>query len=251
MTAYRYFWFITALLVGATIYAVSEGLIGWALAKFPELQGQLISVLILAIFLYAYAFEGYLAARLLLVNDQATGSVTRGEQSPLVGGTEVQSILRRAMYLRSAGTQKGQTDFSVLFNLMSERFDSSITAALVRIDTIRVFLFFAGLLFTVIGIVQGFASQQYPTNPEEAKLFSFTIIKALGLAYLPATECLGSTLILFVLSNTLQSQAAMLKERFDEMLYNVTFIGVLAVEGQLSQDPHREIEGGLPYAQTS
>ncbi len=100
-----------------------------------------------------------------------------------------------------------------------------MTSRMGQIDTVRVFLFFAGLLFTVVGIVQGFASQGFPTNPEEAKVYSFTIIKALGLSYLPATECLGATLILFILSIALQKQASALTARFSDVLYWEVFIG--------------------------
>ena len=99
-----------------------------------------------------------------------------------------------------------------------------LTARIEKIDSARVFLFFVGLLCTAAGIVQGLASNGVPTNPEEAKLFSFTVIKALGLSSLPTTECLGTTLVLYALSHQLDAQARTLIARFEDALYETVYL---------------------------
>ena len=103
-----------------------------------------------------------------------------------------------------------------------------------QIDSIRTTLFFVALFVTIIGIVLGFATQQYPTNPEEAKMFSFSIIKALGLAYVPSMMCIGSTLVLLVLSIMLQRDAGRVIARGRSVLYRIAFFNEPVQGGDVS-----------------
>ena len=225
MNAYRQYWLLTGLFVSAAIFGVHAGIVGWVMTKFPDLQGQLITLVIIGIFLYTYIVHGHQAAKRLSKNHLALQCIESGG-SMYHDGTEVEISLKEVLNLRKAGVEAGQSDFSKLYEVAEDQFEDQISVRIGQIDTIRVFLFFVGLLFTVVGIVQGFAFQQSPTNAEEAKMYSSAIIKALGLAYLPATECLGATLILFVLSNLLQSHANALIAGFRRVLYRAVFLGV-------------------------
>ena len=180
MTAYRQYWVLTGLLLAGTIYVVYAGVISWALVKFPELQGQVISVFVFAVFLYAYIVHGYGATRLITANAEAI-QVVADKQAffpPTLLETEAVLTLAEARKLHVMGAAHKQANFSTLYDKSHERFENCLSAKIAQIDTIRVFLFFAGLLFTVVGIVQGFATLQFPTNAEEAKIYSSTIIKA-------------------------------------------------------------------------
>lgn len=232
-SAYRQYWLLTAFLLSVTIYGLYMGVVGWALLKFPDIPTQLSFGFILAVFLYAYGF-GHRAAKELSQSERALDLLSRGVPS-LGKLSAVEECLAEAMQLRQQGRDNGQTNFAILYDRIEDRFDGSVTEDIGRIDTIRVFLFFVGLLFTLIGVVQGFASQQFPTNPEEAKMYSFTIIKALGLAYLPAAACMGSTLVLFVLSNVLQSRASRLISDFGNMLYRVAVLGKSTKNAEMGQ----------------
>jgi hypothetical protein len=224
MTAYRQFWVLTALLLCAAIYAAYAGAISWGFEKFPQLPIQLAFGFIQLVFLWAYAGIGHGAAVLIARNEHALDVMQ--QDIPLIGDkSEVERVLLETADLRKRGQEQRQLDFSILHDVMREQFEGRLMEDVGRIDVIRVFMFFFGLLFTLVGVVQGFASQQFPTNSEEAKIYSFTIIKALGLAYLPAAGCIGATLILFVLSNLLQKRIGTLLSRFDVVLYRVAILG--------------------------
>lgn len=232
MRAYRTHWLLTAILASAVIVAIEQGLLVWGMTKFPDWQIQIAILSIVIVFVWAYGLLGHQAALVLGQNERMLGLLEGG--LTVVGATRTDAgrLLDEGQNLRARGAEVGQTDFALLYEIISEKMRRVLEGRVERIDKIRVFLFFVGLLFTLIGVVQGFATQQFPTNPEEAKLYSFTIIKALGLAYLPATMCIGSTLALYVLSNQLQERVSETMERFDAKLYQVAILGQAFISGQ-------------------
>ncbi len=223
MTTYRYYGALSAILAVGTIYGSQMDVVPFLLQKFPEPAVQAVVFGILFVFAYAYIFYGHAAARDISADLFALDSVEDGH--PLSGESASIMCLREAEELYQKGKAHGQVSFDRLYDLVQERYERIAYERISQIDAIRVGLFFVGLLFTLIGVVHGFASQAFPTNAEESKLFSFTIIKALGLAYLPAATCLGTTLVLYILSNILQKHAGLATERFNNNLYQVVFLG--------------------------
>lgn len=194
------------------------------LEKFPDALVQIIFAGVIAVFVQAYAQSGHMVALQLSRDLHAAAIIECGGKRLAEKGNLGESILR-AQERRVHGVKAGQQDFSILYEHERERYLGIAMAGIKALDSVRVFLFFVGLLFTIVGIVQGFASQQFPTNAEEAKMYSFTIIKALGLAYLPAAGCIGSTLVLYVLSTRLQSTLDSVVTRFEDLLYRVAILG--------------------------
>jgi len=224
MNSYRQYWTLTVLLMCAVIIAIYQGLVTWVIQKFPDWQIQVAFVGILVIFLWTYGVTGHRAARQLSRNEHALDVLESGIPS-INAKSEVKALIADTVQRRERGNGLNQTDFRVLYEWASERLDHILTRDIERIDTVRVLLFFVGLFFTLIGIIAGFATQQFPTNPEEAKVYSFTIIKALGLAYLPAVACIGATLALYVLSTLLHSRSKGVQVRFEDIVYETAILG--------------------------
>lgn len=215
----RRYWIFTSLILVAVIAAWYQGVFAWGLQKFPDRTVHLIVSGIGAVLLWSYLGSGLRSARIITTAECISDIPEEWGENP------ISSILYHTIDLRAAGERSGQSNYAPLMDLASERLDDELFGEVHRIDSARVFLFFFGLLVTLIGIVAGFATQQFPSNPEEAKMFSFTIIKALGLAYLPAMMCIGSTLVLYVLSTMLQHAANAASLRLQEILYRITILG--------------------------
>ncbi len=242
--AYALYWALTTLLACAAIFAVEQGFVTWGVQKFPDLPAQLAFLLIVCVSVWSYATHGHRIALLLSRNEHAMLKLERG--IPSVGDTssEIEDALLEAASLRRQGAEEGQASFDVLYEFIDLRTEATLTGDIGRIDSIRLLMLFVGLFFTVLAIVSGFASQLFPTNPEEAKLYSFTIIKALGLAYLPAAGCMGSTLVLLVLNNMLEPKADDLMMRFRPFLYKVAVLGASVQASRQSVPARAEDKGG-------
>ena len=248
MKASRQYWLLTGLLLAGALYALQAGFVGWALIKFPALQVQVITVGVIAVFLHSYVVHGYGAAKLLSLNEHALLAVLENRDSVReFDKTAVAQLLAKAKQLRGKGVAVEQRDFSELFKMLKYSFEDKMNADIERIDKLRTKLLFTMLFFTVVAIVQGFASQLYPTNAEESKLFSFNIISALGYSYVPAAECLGASIVLLTLSHLLQDSASTLTERFGEVLYEATFLGHIDVENNALADFAPAIETRRHY----
>jgi biopolymer transport protein ExbB/TolQ len=183
---------------------------------------QWVFVCILAIFAFTYGKTGHRAARTISYSEHAVDMLNRN--IPLIGQSDVRECLAEAIVRRERGFAKGQTDFGTLFELTREKIRDRLMTDVDRIENVRTLMFFIGLFCTIIGIIQGFALQLLPTNPEESKVYAFTIIKALGLAYLPGAGCIGSALLFHVLGIMLQTRASALLSRFDDVLYSVILL---------------------------
>ncbi|HUO50079.1 MAG TPA: hypothetical protein VMU25_00690 [Candidatus Paceibacterota bacterium] len=224
--AYRQYWMLTTLLLCAAVFAAYEGFFAWGYQKFPELTVQLVFLAIMALFCWAYVVIGHTAARDVSHNERMLDLLKRNIVLAVDTGTDLEVSLKEAYEMRHMMATTGQRDgLGLMLERVQKKFEDRLMQGVSRIDTVRIFLFFFGLFCTLIGIVQGFASQQIPTNPEEAKLYSFAIIKALGLAYVPATACIGSTLILYVLSVSLQQRIGEIVEGFEDLAFRVVVLG--------------------------
>jgi len=223
MNAYRRYMALTAVVASAAIYALWHGVVGWGIQKFPDIPTQIVVAGVAVVFIYAYTVLGHRAA--LLASRNESSLMLFDSNAVVNGASESFDLLKKAATLRNKGVGVNQRDFSLLYELTHEELEGELKAPIESIDAARIFLFFAGLTFTVIGIVQGFASQGIPSNPEEAKIYSFTIIKALGLAYLPTATCIGTSLVLYVLSYQLQQDIGRVLRRFDAILYRVAILG--------------------------
>ena len=80
MNVYRKYWILTSLLLVALVYGVYSGLIGWFMLKFPALQGQVISIGIIAVFLWAFLVHGHQSAKLLTETTNALSMLSRARR---------------------------------------------------------------------------------------------------------------------------------------------------------------------------
>jgi len=227
MNTYSRYWLLTALLLCGVIYLVWSGTAAWGIAKFPEAAVRGAVLFVLAVFLYTYGYEGHGVARMLSKNEMVLPLLARG-----TGGSEaaaeISVCLHKTASLRRVGATAPirQADFSVLYYRQKEAFEHALTAGIDRIESYRNGLFFLGLAFTAAAIVAAFAAQMIPTNSEEARLYSFAIIKALGLSYTATLACLSSMVVLYVLGTMLRARADQLIDACDGLLYETAILGL-------------------------
>ncbi len=220
MNTYARYWLFTALLLCGVVYLIWSGTAAWGIAKFPEPAVRGAVAFVLAIFFYTYGYEGHRVARMLARNERALQRLALYVQ----GRSEVEDIFLKTSNLRGQGASVGQTDFSTLYYRQKDGLEDMLTVGIDRIETYRNGLFLLGLAFTAAAIVAAFAAQMIPTNSEEARLYSFTIIKALGLSYTATLACLSSMVVLYVLGSMLRAQAERLIAASSEWLYRIAMM---------------------------
>lgn len=241
LNTYAKYGALSAILAVSVVYGMQRNLVPFLMGKFPEPMVQVVVAGIIATFLFAYLRYGHAGARDISLDLRSLTS-----QNPL--DSIAMQCLREAEHLRRQGEQSGQTTFDRLYDVVQDRYDRLLNEPINQIETIRVGLFFLGLVLTATSIVAGFASLKLPTNAEESKLFSFTIITSLGLAYVPAAACFVSNLILYLLSSMLQKNAEEVMEQFSLRLYNVVYLKETAVN--LGQ-PNLVLSGEAAHASQS
>ena len=224
MTTYRKYWFMTGALAAVATYAIYQGLVGWAMLKFPDTVIQLICLAVITIFLYAYLIDGLSTTKLIANNEYSFQRIMRGEEVN-VHDSIVALELAKAQHRANRGRSGGQKDFGTLVDLRGDSAAKKLTSIVGDIDQIRNLLFFLGFCFTLLSIVGGIGMQTLPTNPEESKTFAFNILRALGYSYLPASVSVVSGTILLQLGYMLHKQASELVSDFEDVLYDVVFLG--------------------------
>lgn len=209
MSIYQKYWIFTSLLILAVVYALYAGIIGWTMEKFPDIQGQLIAIGILTLFLYVYGIQGHRVVKLLSQNIRT------------IEEAEACHCLAEVVDIRS---RVGEVNLGFLYDYSLGQFSRMLFARIRPIRDTFLFFFLLGVAVALLGIVQGYGYLLPPTSPEEAKLYSSTILKALGMAYLPALVGASSALILYPLLTTLESQTEALIGRFDKVLFETIFL---------------------------
>lgn len=237
MSAYKKYWLYTAFLTALSVYAVHLGAIDWFLAKFSDMGTQASALGIMGVFLYGYAVSHGTAYR-IAKNEAAIQFVLSvlGEKFSVdekikhaaelltavpkrFKGTAVflmfQDLLERKQVLAALRSPAS----SVPVPLMQELFDAYVEAGYDRVERIRLILFYLGLLGTVIGIVLALAGQGVPGTPEEAKLFSFGMMKGMGLAYITSMVGMSGALVLYFLQGMLERNTARLYLTFTGIMF--------------------------------
>ena len=234
---YPQYWLLAALFVSAATVAFYWKLPHQFVTAFPDPMTRTVCGVVLALFLWMFFRYGATAASELEENGYALAIFAEGGRVPEVMAS---TFLLEASNLRARGVKVGQSDFTLLHEKIDEKFATSITRATNHIDTVLLFLFFVGMFFTVVGIVTGFAFNKPPTNPEESKLMSFAIIKALGLAYAISGTCLGSAVTLYGLSAFLKAHAHTVQTMFTDALYEVAILNAPVSSSVTSPVPAHE-----------
>lgn len=228
MNAYSKYWILAGVLIAAVAYAVHSGLIGWFLVKYPDLHVQLMCLAIIVIFLRTYLVDGHRSARMLYMNEKAlSDNLHSGIPLPASRRTVVDLVLCETIDLHQEGKEAGQVSFDSLVDMQRDVFEHDLTAGLNLVEMLRNFLFLIMLAFAISGVVMGFSQLLSPTNPEEAKVFTSTIIHALGIAYVPALECIVGFGVLYVLSCILQIHSESLIRDCAKPIYRAAHFGYL------------------------
>ncbi len=222
MSAYKHYWLLSALLMSAAIYAGYAGLFTWTLQKFPEPMTQYAFLFVALMFLWTFV-RGHRTARMISRNERALHHLEQGDST---NPCEIHDYLEEAVQLRNEGiTEAKQSDFSMLHQRQVALFDEAVTENVSSIDTMKSFMFIFAVFLAFMSIVSGVGLSVLPNSAEELRPFAFGLLKALGLAYVPGTACIGSFLILHVLGSMLHVHAQRLRVRFDLAVYRVAIIG--------------------------
>jgi hypothetical protein len=222
LNVYRQYWLTTALLLAGVIFAVEQGGGSWILQKFPDPIVQICLLIVFVVFLYAY-YSAHGVARELAASSEAFAVFHQKGTVNL--DTVFGSVVGETIQLRDEHAKAKVGEFALLYQRACDQVADRLEAGINHIDGIRVFLFFLGLTITLMGMVAGFAYMSIPADAEQAKQFAFNIIKALGLAYLPATSCMLAGLVLYIITHWQRNRVSEVLERFDATLYRVAVLG--------------------------
>jgi hypothetical protein len=161
-------------------------------------------------------------ARRIARNERALAPMRKKD---IARKSDVREFLGEAQELRQEGQRAGQSDFTVLHARQVSLFDEAVTESISSIDTIKSFMFIFAVFLAFGAIVKGVGVAELPKTADELRPFAFNLLKALALAYVPSTACMGSFLILHALGSMLHVHAQRLRVKFDKAAYRVAIFG--------------------------
>ncbi len=197
MSTYRLYWVITVLLVSAAVYLVSVGVLERFLEKFPDPLARSVAFFVLFVFALTHGIFGHRVALVASRNRDAADLLLKRSDALAeprlphdLAETAIAAALRRFVLMRQKKTP------AFIGDLVHDDFDEELTLDLDRIKKVWEALFLFGIAATILGLILTLVAQGNPENAEQAKIYSATIVRGIGVAYTASFSCVSSGILL-------------------------------------------------------
>jgi len=245
-------WFVSLLSVGF-ILAWYFGAIAWFFTHYKAPETLAVSAFVTGTFLLAFVCSGFLGARALQQEMDASGNIADKLSASNVdheefvrrilteannGPSHIRGLLRNIHRFVSYRSQK-----EINAQLLVDAYAGRLFQPIHIMERRRSLLFVLGLLGTILGIVYALASATsvgIPQTPEDFREFGFVVLGGLGIAYTSSLFGMGGALVLQLLGNRFETFATNIEE---EVSVSIESILLVAARPTFSLDkPIRSID---------